>query len=257
MGITYRGNHSDAFGLAVKTNPSLLPDFSLITQGVPNRDGAYFIKSKYGMRPIPLEIGFVANNLSDYLSRFRALAEWLRPDLGEGELVDDNEPDKKYYAVLSEQSIKRLDNIAKAGQGQLTLICPKPYAYGEKITQTLDQNNSLVTLFASQSSPYAMNLSPVDAQPKFTVTFSGAATEYKITHQESGKYIRVIYNFSASDILEIDVSKRKISVNGAVNRTIFDWSGSRWFNLQPGNNNFTIDQVSVAETKITYSPRWL
>lgn len=132
MGVTYRGKHSDEFGLAVRTNPSLLPEFDLLMQEVPNSNGFYFNGVKYKSRPIPLEVAFIAQDLQDYSTRFRALADWLRPDLGVGELVDDNEPDKRYYAVLESQDIKRMDNIARMGQGSLVLVCPDSFAFGKE-----------------------------------------------------------------------------------------------------------------------------
>lgn len=132
MGVTYRGKHSDEFGLAVRTNPSLLPEFELNMQGVSQKHGAYFNGVKYKTRPIPLEVGFVAKDLQDYASRFRALADWLRPDLGVGELIDDNEPEKTYKAVLESQDIKRVENIARMGKGSLALVCPDSFAFGKE-----------------------------------------------------------------------------------------------------------------------------
>lgn len=138
MGITYRGIHSDTFGLSVQTDPNFLPPATLNTIDVPGVPGSYYVSAKLGMRPIPLTIGFAGSDLKDYESRLRALADWLSPEKGLGEYISDNEPDKVYYAVLSDQSVQRIKEIARVGQGTITLMAPDPYAYGAEKTQTIN-----------------------------------------------------------------------------------------------------------------------
>ncbi|GAA0491345.1 hypothetical protein GCM10008986_16810 [Salinibacillus aidingensis] len=132
MGATYRGKHSSDFGLAVQTNPHILPDFSLRTTNIPGMPGAHYQGNEYGMRRIPITIGFIGKDVQDYESRLRALADWLRPDLGPGVYVSDNEPDKFNYAVLQSVSFGRFRRIAEMGEGDLVLVCPDPFAYESK-----------------------------------------------------------------------------------------------------------------------------
>lgn len=167
MGVKYRGRHSDEFGLAVKTNPSFLPEIYLKTIGIPNMPGVLFQGSQYGARYIPLEISFEGKDLNDYESRLRTLANWLSPEDGIGEYISDWEPDKVYYAVLDSQDIKRVDNIARAGSGTLTLVCPDPFAY--------DLNELTVSIPAVVN-----NTGTADVSPKFKITLNQPTTHLEI-----------------------------------------------------------------------------
>ncbi|MGY0692989.1 distal tail protein Dit [Virgibacillus sp. FSP13] len=127
MGFTYKNIHSSKFNLAVQTKPNILPPINLKTQSVPNLPGAHFNGSGFDMLTIELEVGFVADDLRDYHVRLRELADWLRPDVPQV-LILDNEPNKFYFAVLSGNTdIERL--AGRMGQGTLTFICPDPHAY--------------------------------------------------------------------------------------------------------------------------------
>jgi len=163
MGIMYRGIHSDTFGLAVQTDPNVLPPITLNTIDVPGLPGSYYVNAKIGMRPIPLTIGFVGADLKDYESRLRALAGWLSPQKGLGEYISDNEPDKVYYAVLSDQNIQRIKEIARVGQGTLTLMAPDPYAYGPEKTQTINDPND-----EDEANPVVTNGGTDNTYPIFT-----------------------------------------------------------------------------------------
>lgn len=254
MGFTYNDIHSDDKGLVVQTSPSILPPITIQAQMIPDRPGGYFQRSEFGMRPIKVPIGFRESNFGDYYSKIRDLAEWLNPIEPEP-LIFDDESNMTYYAVLSDAI--DLNRIGRLGSGTLTFLCPDPFAYGSQITQTLDPNNSIVTLMAAQDSPYSINPAPIDAQPIFNITFTAAASSYQITHQESGKYIKVNYGFAANNTLTIDATKRKITINGVTQMTALDWANSQWFNIVSGDNHFTISPSTGVNTDITYSPRWL
>lgn len=137
MGATYRGRHSNEFGLAVRTNPMILPEHTNNLTEVPGMPGAHYSRSDYGVGRIPLEITIIEKDIYSYSQKLRMLADWLRPDDGLGAYVADHEPDKTYYAVLESTSMSRIERIARAGEGTIELICPDPFAYGQERTQTL------------------------------------------------------------------------------------------------------------------------
>lgn len=143
MGITYRGRHSSEFGLVVRTNPSILPDFETKTVKAPGSHGSIPIGTEYEPKIIPLEFGFVDKSIHGYSERLRILAEWLDPTGGVGEYIADHEPDKVYYAMLEELAINRIEHIARMGKGGLRLICHDPFAYGEEVSYDLRNNVSI------------------------------------------------------------------------------------------------------------------
>lgn len=135
MGIIYNGSHSDDYNLVVDTKAAILPPIELITQEVPGKPGAYLFGKKFGMRAFVFPVGFVYKDGRDYHERLRDLAAWLDTGDEEKELILDNEPDKIYFAVVSE--LTDIDRIARTGQGTITFICPDPFAYGPTRSQLI------------------------------------------------------------------------------------------------------------------------
>jgi predicted phage tail component-like protein len=77
-----------------------------------------------------------------------------------------------------------------------------------------------------------------------------------ITQQETGKFVKIIWDFAAGDVLEIDLKKRKVSINGVLQMTAYDWRSTPYM-LLPGANTLTVVPAEVATTQITFRPRWL
>jgi len=179
MGIMYRGIHSDTFGLSVQTDPNFLPPTTLNTIDFPGIPGSYYVSAKLGMRPIPLTIGFAGSDLQDYESRLRALADWLSPEKGLGEYISDNEPDKVYYAVLSDQSVQRIKEIARVGQGTITLMAPDPYAYDPEKTQTINDPTG------GEADPTIDNEGTAETYPVFTAEVLESITLLQIVKDDA------------------------------------------------------------------------
>ncbi len=102
------------------------------------------------------------------------------------------------------------------------------------------------------------NLGTASTLPVITAIFTKAgATDFKITHLESGKSIRVIYNFALNDVLVIDHEKCLVTINGLRAMTSLDLS-SRFFELDPGDNTLVATTTGGgAYTKVDYEERWL
>jgi predicted phage tail component-like protein len=89
------------------------------------------------------------------------------------------------------------------------------------------------------------------------LTFFIATNEYKILHDQTGKEIRIIWNFVPGSKVSIDLDKRKVLIDGNVKMTAWDWK-SQPFKLVPGLNTFTISKSNaIVETKIIYRSRWM
>lgn len=170
MGVTYRGRHSSEFGLVVRTNPSILPEFENKTIKAPGSHGVIPVSVEYQPKIIPLEIGFVANDILDYSDRLRMLGDWLDPTKGVGEYVADHEPDKIYYAVLEESAINRVEYIARMGKGGLRLTCHDPYAYGAERTYDLSDSVAIA------------NEGTADTYPVFDITITEESELLSITN---------------------------------------------------------------------------
>lgn len=225
-----------------------------VYQTIPNRPGAY-LKGlrKTNPRPLPIPAAIKGINLTDLQKVKEDFASWLIHD-DEKPLIFDDEPNRTYYAVVDGNF--DIDEFIYYGRGSIPFICPDPYKYGPEEEYTLETvpEATIVTLFAAQNPGF--NPAPVDAIPIFTADFNSEASEFKITHQESGKYVRTIYNFVPGDKLEIDLTKRKVLINNIVNMPAYDWR-SQPFKLYPGENHFVIEPNEAAAIKIKYRPRWL
>ncbi|OIK11973.1 hypothetical protein BIV60_17110 [Bacillus sp. MUM 116] len=208
---------------------------------VPNRPGAYlFSKRKTNPRPLPIPVFLKAESIPDLQKVKEDLAAWLIHDEPKPFIAED-EPDRTYYAVVDGSFDP--DEIVRWGQGVIPFICPDPYKYSAEKTYTV-------------STAAITNEGTAEANPIFTVTFTAAATEFKIVHQVTGKFVRVIWNFVSGDKLNIDFTTRKISINNNLRMTALDFS-SNWFKLLPGSNTFTVTPSGVTTTTVKFRPRWL
>lgn len=128
MGFTYNGTHSDVMGVVVTgIRRDLLPPIAARTITVPGRPGAYWQGYDYDIRQFEVEVFVRGASLADLRAKVRGIADWLNAHGGPKPLVFDDEPDKQYYAVLSNETA--LEQILWYGRGTLTFLCPDPHAY--------------------------------------------------------------------------------------------------------------------------------
>ncbi len=142
-GFTYDGIHSSSKGIIVTSvQRDILPKITSRTITIPGRPGAYYTDSEYDMRQIRVEIVFLEKSLTDIRTKVRDIAAWLKPEVLKP-LVFDDEPDKTYLAVLSEGS--EIEEIVYTGKGEITFICPDPYAFGSEYNQVIEAPNPTFT----------------------------------------------------------------------------------------------------------------
>lgn len=142
-GLTYRGVHSSEKGLRF-TNISgrdTLPDIESRTAQTASKHGLHYYGYRFQERRIRAEITLYGSSLSNFRSKIRDIAAWLNPYDGPGELIFDDEPDKKYYAVITDNTdfegmfIKRV--------AEIEFLCPDPFAYAISETVATISGNSL------------------------------------------------------------------------------------------------------------------
>lgn len=208
---------------------------------IPGGTGVYLNKKrKTQHRPLPIPVYFKAENIADLQKIKEEVAAWLIHDEPKP-LIFDDEPDRTYYAVVDGGF--DIDEFVRIGSGVIPFVCPDPYKYGAEKTLTIGTSA-------------IVNKGPTETNPIITITFSKAASEFKITHNETGKWVRVIYNFIFGDRVVIDLEKRKITVNNTLKMTSYDWK-SQPFKLLPGANTFSFSSSNVSTATIKYRERWL
>ncbi|MGE7650472.1 distal tail protein Dit [Peribacillus frigoritolerans] len=206
-------------------------------QEIPGRPGSY-MRNKRIVKQRSLPVPVLIHDLNmDYNELKEDLAEWLIHDEAKP-LIFEDEPNRIYYAVVD--GAFNPEDIVVFGKGTIPFVCPDPYKYGPEETIIL-------------GTPPIQNVGTVESHPVFSIKFTAPVSEFKLTHG-NGKFVRVIYNFVANDLLVIDMNKRKITINNNVRMTSLDLN-SNWFSFQPGNN--TITSSTGATTTIKFRPKWL
>lgn len=221
----------------------LTVDFSFTLPTIADINYNYHELPKYGVRikkyrfgelPIPVPVTIVDDGRGlDYIKK--DLAEWLF-----------TEDDKKlefthypgYYYLARLKSIDLQDNH-KVMKGTINFICQSPFKVGTG--HTLSVTNSFQTFGISGQCK-----TPWTSRTRFSVPQSN----FTLETNRGGKII-LNYDFIAGDVLEIDYTKRKITLNDndlAVALSI----QSVWFELEPGD----VQIRASHPTTLTYTERY-
>ncbi len=210
------------------------------TVTMPSRDGSYYVRKRLPDKP--LEVDYIIE--TDGLEDIRDKMDQLNAILVEGEVVPvifSDEPDTTYYAYLNGDIDD--DEHYFITSGTIPFM-RNPYKYKPEKTITDDAG----TITVNNDGVKNKNLI-------ITATFSASATDYKITKNLTGEFVRVIFGFSAGDVLELDFTKRKVLINGNVQMPTLDIS-STWFSLDKGSNTLIIDDALTSVSDLTYKPRF-
>ena len=252
-GFTLNGIHCSTYKLVMLSKDrTVLPQVDDMYLQVPGRDGSYLFNRKLEDRHIEIICGLVRGSSSDLRTTIRQIASWLFYTQ-KVRLIFDDEPDK-YYMAKYDGSIgldqKRTNTL---GEFTIKFRC-EPYAYS--LTTTQNESTDAVFLFPNfpiAPGAYILNEGTAPVFPKFTTTFTAAATEYKLV---LGNYfMRVVRNFIAGDVLVIDHAISKVTVNGLNAMVNLDLS-SRFFSLPVGLSQILISPVNVANITTNFNERW-
>ncbi len=221
-------------------NRQLLPEPNDRYVQVPGRQGSILFPRELADRRIDIDCAFVEPSLADIRTKARDIAAWLNVT-DRASLSFDDEPGKSYKGKLA--SAIDLDHAGRLGQFSLTFIC-EPLAYGTEAT----------TNFANDSATVA-NAGTFPAPAIIEATFTGAATEFKVTL--GTEYIRVVHGFVLNDTLKIDTGTGAVLINGTRAMDKLDWQNSIFFELAVGNNTLSITPTGRCTATIKHTPRWL
>jgi predicted phage tail component-like protein len=243
-GFSFNNTHSNSFpGLIVnKIHRPFSAPRKIKLQKIPNRRGALLQNVEEDVIYQKIDITIHEVNQTDYNNLLDSLRGWLLTKKT-AELVTDKEPNRIYVAILYDET--DLEEIANFGEGTLNFAVPEGIKYGSE--KTYNFTNDTVN---------PVNNGTAKTKPTITATFTATASELKVTHEGTGQYVRVIRNFIAGDVLELDFAKEKITINGIVSMTSLDWANSDFFSLVPGSNTLNATPVGVANTEIKYLEKW-
>lgn len=142
-GLTYRGIHSSEKGLRIAniSGRDILPDIESRTSQTASKHGLHYFGYRFNERRIRVRIALYGSSLSNFRSQLRDLAGWLNPHDGPGVLILDDEPDKKYYAVITDNT--DFEGLFIKRVAEIEFLCPDPFAYAIAETSATITANSL------------------------------------------------------------------------------------------------------------------
>lgn len=240
-GFTFNSIHSSDHGVVMKSkNRQVLPTVNDIYQQIPGRNGSYLFAGELADRMIEIECSLLKTTFALLRSGLRDIAAWLYQTERKA-LVFDDEPAMLYDAKV-EGSID-FEQVMRHGKFNLVFRCA-PLAYTAEVTKDFAADAVVVNNTGNYASP-----------PIFTATFINTAAEWKVTL--GTKYIRIVHDFAATNVLIVNCETGLISINGTRAMEELDWSNSVLFSLAPGNNEMAVLPAGKCTTTVKYKPRWL
>lgn len=91
----------------------------------------------------------------------------------------------------------------------------------------------------------ANNLGKAPTPPTFTI--HGPVENPIVDNDSIGASVVLGVSLGSSDEVEIDVANRDVLLNGVSRRDLLELSGTRWFELQPGENLLRLRGTGMAE----------
>ncbi|WJQ02854.1 phage tail family protein [Geobacillus stearothermophilus] len=169
MILSYAGNDTPSFLKIKKISHSILPPQTIYTLSIPARHGEYYTGRKYGPRVITVDYRIDAPSRETMYVCVDLLAWWLKQD-GPAPLILSDAPDRLYYAIVQDNT--DYEQLLMYGHGQLTFLCPDPFAYST-IEKTVVPDANGVFLFDNQGT--------TETFPVFKVNFQNPATFVSFT----------------------------------------------------------------------------
>lgn len=207
-------------------------------QELPGKHGSYLIPGKFKDSSIKVEIAMEEVSLAAVRSKVRELATWLHTT-DWAILIFSDEPDLYWLAKCT--NIEDLEQTVLVGETVIEFRV-QPLAYGTEIAT--DFVGDTVTVD---------NIGSVEIYPRFLVTFTASATEWKVSNT-SGQYARIVDDFVLGDVLSIDSATGAILKNGVRAMNNLDWQNSRFFALTPGDNTLSITPTGKCTCQVKFDP---
>lgn len=249
FGFTYKGLHSGRdFDMWLTKSPI---DFLVGSRDAleerPWGAGSYDFGAALESRAIEMELVIRATSEANLREKRRAIAAWLSPAKGLGELWWDTEP-SKYYDARRYGSESALSMVARQGEFTLNFIAPDPYAYS--------RTEQPIT-FSGMGTRTVINEGSVEASP--VVEVKGTNTIGQLSLTFGGATFTFNGPLSAGETLMIDfdgMTAYKIVKGERVN--VLAYTNDKFPLLQVGNNTVQVGSVGFTISEIVFHPksRW-
>jgi predicted phage tail component-like protein len=208
-------------------------------------DGSRVLKKRLPMRNMDVEFSIRPDGLQDLRNKVNEINTILYTGAGDLETKTIEFTDEQnivYYGIMDGSS--NWEETMYKGNGTLP-FSREPFKESKTSTVAIVGTNPV------------NNLGNYESPAQIDLTFLIATNEYAIKHDQSGKEIRLIWDFVPGSKVSIDLDKRKVLIDGNLKMTAWDWK-SQPFKLSPGVNTFTISKsTAIVQTKITYRSRWV
>lgn len=223
----------------------VLPPREHILIDIPGMAGAILGQKKTGVKAIVVTVHIFGDTKAQIRQKVDKLADLLMTE-NVAPLVFDDEPNKTYYAIVADET--PFDELSVLGTAEITFLCPDPYAKGAAKTSTLTAGGSKAVV----------NTGNAPALPKFTATFTKAATYCQFGLSGETAKIKIVYAFKIGDVLIIDHEQNLITINGTVNNQTITLD-SDFFTLPAGSKSIwnTMSDATAATVKVDFVERWL
>lgn len=200
-----------------------------------SRRGNRFVRKRLPSRLLIVRYQLLTRTTGEFRAAFNRLNIALDQD--QARIIFEDEPDMFFVGTPAKagEVPEGTNNIVS----EFGILCSNPHKHGQELVAGLN----------------LVNPGGVSSQGLVRVTFRGDSAGYNIRHNQLDKEIRINWDFNSNDILEIDMARRKIVINGHVRMTAYDFRG-QMPDILPGINTFATN-VDAAWTEIRYRPRWL
>ncbi len=250
FGFYYDSIYSIDKGLWVRNvKRPILPPVISKTKKVLDRHGVYYFGSQFDAIEIPVEVAWKGSTTANTQAIKRDLAAWLRPN-GLKKLKFDDEPNMYYNAVLTGET--EIDQIVRIGQGEITFLCPDPFAYADP-DDVFSSSSGSITFTRKGTA---------ESNPKIEIKGTSAAGQgYSV--DLNGTVINYTGALASGETLVLDseyVTAYIIKADGSQVSALNDIDSLDFPITLPGVNNSLVvtprGNATISNVKITCRSRW-
>lgn len=212
----------------LKIERDILPPIENQAIEIPGKHGEMFVKNRFGKREINITIELKGANRRNVYQRARELLTLLYTEVP-AELWFDDEPDYRYYGILSGDTDMSL--IYHYGILKLKFICHDPFIYMHGKTIQYSHNSGLEQIKLYNSSDFI-----ADTIFDFSALDFGGSN-LSVRNLTNGTGINTSANINT---MHMDSKRNLTIINGAIANDKLTFSSS-YITLAPGWNTINFN----------------
>ena len=205
----------------------VLPDVDVRETRVPRRLGNVDNGVKFGGKTINLSVVLLSDKNKSIQTQSDELKAWLKGDnWNVSKLVLGDQPNKYYLARVSNEV--EINDLFVNGEGNIDFYSADPVKY-DATESTANSTNAIanITYTGLENAP-----------TNITIQVTSDCTNIQLTHQQTGKVLRLVGTFKIGQTINIDNSKKVVKLNGTTAMTLVAFD-SDWLYLVSGANRIT------------------